>query len=152
MNEQLLSRSWRTILLVQLAFLFVSSTVFTLGLHSLSTVSSLANQQTVQNSAYPVKGDPGVVDYQQVDALVQQRVSELPKPKDGAPGHDGVNGQDGKPGNDGANGQDGVGVGGREVEMQANPLSGNLEWRYIGDDSWQLLIKKCQITDSCDVH
>jgi hypothetical protein len=58
---------------------------------------------------------------------------------------DGVNGQNGS---NGADGKDGVGQKGdpgqpgqpgRETEFRCNPDNDNYEWRYVGDDSWQII-------------
>lgn len=46
-------------------------------------------------------------------------------------------------------GQGDPGISGREVELQSDPLTGDLEWRYVGDSFWQPLLKLCQITNTC---
>lgn len=117
------------------------------------------------------KGDTPEIDYKLIASMVEQqtaqRVSSIPLPKNGSDGKDGesIRGADGKdavvdydkvrsliqeevfklpiPS------QGDIGVAGREVEFQTNPKTNNLEWRYIGDDSWQILMRNCQITNTC---
>lgn len=53
-------------------------------------------------------------------------------------GQDGVNGAQGEPG-----------ASGREVEFQYNATDKRIEWRYVGDEGWQVLIDQCVLTDTC---
>lgn len=41
------------------------------------------------------------------------------------------------------------GPAGREIELQTNNLTGDIEWRYIGDDLWTVLMKNCKIKGEC---
>lgn len=141
-------KTWRTMMVTQLAIALVCLSVFSLGLNSLHAAASLNNKQSVPapipTKAEPVK--PPKVDYQKIDNMIQQRIADLPKPKDGQ------NGADGK---DGARGENGKNAKPADVsvsltpEFRSNPLSHNLEWRYVGDDSWQLLLNACLLTNSC---
>lgn len=106
-------------------------------------------------------GDTGMVDYEKVNKLIEQKVNSIPIPTNGI---NGLNGKDGKNGVDGQSivgpqgpagesgpkGEQGdIGSPGLQTEFRTNPNSGNLEYRYIGDDSWTTLMKQCQITNSC---
>lgn len=42
------------------------------------------------------------------------------------------------------------GPAGREVELQRNAATGDLEWRYVGDELWQLLLEGCELTGVCE--
>lgn len=172
MIDQSLAKKGQLMLLIQLAIVLLMLSTFTLSLKSLS----IQNTSQLDTSTDPqplkaTKGDPGIVDYQKVQSIIEQKVHQeiatLPKPQNGqdgssgvqgnpgiqgSNGSQGVQGSQGTSGNDGApgaSGQDAVGTPGREAEFQSNPLTGNLEWRYVGDDSWQLLIEKCAITNIC---
>lgn len=113
------------------------------------------------------KGDPAQVDYDQIHNFIIEQVAMIPRPKDGntiqGPPGQSIQGPPGQPGESiqgpaGQNGQDAVGIDGtpgepgqpgREVEMRSNPANGNLEWRYVGELSWQTLITACEITNTC---
>lgn len=41
------------------------------------------------------------------------------------------------------------GPAGREVELRTNSTTGDMEWRYVGDDLWTVLMKKCTILNNC---
>lgn len=56
-----------------------------------------------------------------------------------------IQGLDGK---DGAQGE--PGSSGREVEFQYNEAAKRIEWRYVGDDGWQILINQCQLLGTCE--
>lgn len=87
------------------------------------------------------------------------------KGQKGEKGDAGLNGKDGTNGVDGKNGQTQVinkeitldgkpgepGQDGREIEFRYNELKQRAEWRYIGDDYWQLFFKACTITNTCNV-
>ncbi len=74
-------------------------------------------------------GKTPVVDYNTIKDMVKQEVAKLPAPKDGLNGKNGADAP--------------------LVELQTNILTGNLEWRYAGYDSWQLLMKKCDLIGVC---
>ncbi len=57
-------------------------------------------------------------------------------------GADGTNGLDGTNGVDGADGQNG-----REIEMRFDSVSGYVQWRLIGDESWQNLVDIATLTN-----
>ncbi len=106
------------------------------------------------------KGDKGEVDSQQLAQIVEKEISkqltETPQPNNGK---DGKNGEDGSDGANGQNGKDAVVdytevkkivsdemsrlpvSQPREIEFQVNPKNENVEMRYVGDDSWQILLK-----------
>lgn len=48
-----------------------------------------------------------------------------------------------RPGEQGPQGE--AGEPGREVEIQKNPDTGDVEWRYKGDRLWQTLIELCDL-------
>lgn len=86
-----------------------------------------------------VKGDPGVQGTQGLQGL------------QGEPGIQGVAGVAGPKGDTGATGAQGIqgdqgpagekGADGRTPEYRCNPKNHNYEWRYVGDDNWQVLQK-----------
>lgn len=107
-------------------------------------------------SVLPVPGKDGkdaVVDYAQVDAMIDQKVALLPKPKDGKNGADGKDGQPGKDGNTPVKGVDYFdgtpGVATQQVEFQANPFTNEVEWRCSGDMLWTTLISNPILEDAC---
>lgn len=51
-------------------------------------------------------------------------------------------GADGQPGQDGING--------RDIELRTNPVTLNIEWRYVGNDLWTVLTTHCELTNTCD--
>jgi hypothetical protein len=76
----------------------------------------------------------------------------------GPAGNDGVDGQTvinekqtvierrGEPGPKGDSGAPG-----REIELQRNQDTGDVEWRYDGDSFWQVLLPVCEVTQTCEV-
>lgn len=56
-----------------------------------------------------------------------------------------IQGLDGK---DGAQGE--PGASGREVEFMYNDDKKRIEWHYVGDDGWQILVDQCKLTDTCE--
>lgn len=38
----------------------------------------------------------------------------------------------------------------REVEFQRNPITNDLEWRYVGDDLWTVLFEGCELLNVCE--
>ena len=71
----------------------------------------------------------------------------------GQNGSQGVRGLDGQQGVAGEKGEQGSmgepGVPGKEVEFRYNVSKNRIEWRYVGDDTWQILVKNCQLTNTC---
>lgn len=59
----------------------------------------------------------------------------------GAQGPQGVQGEQGPPGEPGQSA--------REVEFRHNASKDRIEWRYVGDLNWRLLVKDCELTDTC---
>lgn len=41
------------------------------------------------------------------------------------------------------------GTAGAQVELRVNPGTKNLEWRYDGQLTWQILLQTCELTNSC---
>lgn len=102
--------------------------------------------------------DPVVHMLQDEDGDILELLKGDPGPK-GDKGEDGSNGKDGtdgKDGNNGVNGRDGEGVQGepgppgREVEFQYNETKNRIEWRYVGDSRWQVLVDGCKLVKSCE--
>ena len=68
----------------------------------------------------------------------------------GTQGIQGIQGDPGAPGEQGTQGEPGEpGQSGREIELRTNPNSLNIEWRYVGDSNWHILISLCQIQGGC---
>lgn len=55
---------------------------------------------------------------------------------------EGIDGVDGLPGEPGAPG--------REVEFQYNEAKQRIEWRYVGDRGWQVLVEQCVFDNTCE--
>lgn len=69
---------------------------------------------------------------------------------DGAPGSQGLQGLQGIQGIPGLNGTNGTnGIDGKQVELRGNNTTKAIEWRYIGDANWQILVKYCDLTNTC---
>lgn len=94
-----------------------------------------ANQPTVGQIGPPgpqgIPGEDGVdgKDSKSVNTIIQESI----------PGPIGPKGDTGKIGPQGMPGKSA-----RELELRNNPITGDAEWRYIGDDEWQLLMKSLQ--------
>lgn len=146
----MIARQDRTLLAIQLAILFVVLSIFSLGLRTLKTTTNLRVPPTQVINPTPIKGQDGVEGMQGLNGISGEK---------GAKGDAGVKGDTGATGATGAVGEPGIqgdqGIQGepaapaRETELRTNPLNNNLEWKYVDDTSWHLLIKQCQITDSC---
>lgn len=77
----------------------------------------------------------------------------------GSDGVDGMNGVDGKDGKDSVSVKTvikeqvpvkgDIGQAGREVEFQYNNLKQRIEWRYVGESFWQVLVDACELTNTC---
>lgn len=92
-------------------------------------------------------------------------IALLKKELSGERGSSGLDGEDGKDGKDGENavstittvkeqvpikGDKGdIGQAGREVEFQYNSVKDRIEWRYIGEDIWTVLVDACELTNTC---
>lgn len=114
-------------------------------------------------------GPPGQIDYERLSDTVRDQLSQLDQPaqgpqgiagaagrdgaagKDGSDGLDGAPGKDGSDGKDGTNGIDGVSLLGRTPEFRANPITGDIEWRYVGDRLWTVLLAKCSLLVNCEL-
>jgi len=84
------------------------------------------------------------------------------KGEKGDKGDSGKNGTDGKDGTNSTStketivkevplkGEQGeAGAAGRETEFRYNETKQRIEWRYIGDSGWQILVKKCTLLADC---
>lgn len=68
----------------------------------------------------------------------------------GLQGPQGIQGKQGIQGEKGDTGPQGEpGVSGREIEVRHNDEQDRTEWRYVGDEDWQVLVEDCEITDTC---
>lgn len=97
--------------------------------------------------------------------------SVIVAPVRGVAGAPGKNGKDGRDGTNGANGSNGVstvstfatetiikevplqgepGQPGKSTELRYNTAKSRIEWRYVGDDGWQILVDKCTLINSCE--
>lgn len=95
------------------------------------------------------KGADAVVNYPQIEDFITKQLSLIPNPQNGT---NGANGADGTNGKDGVDGQDGLpGIPGKEIELRRDPETGNVEWRYVDEDFWTLLIDKCELVE-CGVQ
>lgn len=99
------------------------------------------------------KGDTPQIDYTKIANIINQQIATLPKPKDGIDGTNGKNGVIGNPGVNGTNGQDGLpgvqGADGLSVELRYNAAKQQIEWRYVGDITWKLLVSNCTLANTC---
>lgn len=168
MSEDRLADKWQLILFIQLAIMFLLLSIFSISLRVLSVSQHVNQSQNTNEPMQPINVKPEKVDYKQIDSIIEKKVKPLPLPINGVNGADGLpgasiigppgpagttvvgpKGESGAKGEDGQAGQDAIGEPGREVEMRSNPLNGDIEWRYVGDDSWQLLMKKCELSGTC---
>lgn len=68
----------------------------------------------------------------------------------GMQGPQGVQGEKGEKGDTGETGPQGEpGQNGREIEVRHNDELDRTEWRYVGDEQWQVLVRDCEISDTC---
>lgn len=74
----------------------------------------------------------------QVSQANQMPIQPSPEVVKGDPGVKGDQGPQGLAGKDG-----------REIELRKNLLTGDLEWRYVGDDFWTVLFRKCDFMETC---
>lgn len=108
------------------------------------------------------KGDPGRTPVRGVDYFDGRDGSQGPPGPQGptgpqgVEGPEGIQGSEGEPGPVGEQGPQGEqgapgepGQNGREVEFRHNDEQDRTEWRYVGDDNWQVLYEDCEITDTC---
>lgn len=106
------------------------------------------------------------VDKRIENATLSQPIPQVPEPIPGQNGKDGVTttiekqhiihetitlpGPVGLPGRDGAPGKDGVdGKDGRQLLIQINPITKDLETKYADDSFWQVLIPCKQLLTKC---
>ena len=109
------------------------------------------------------------IDQQVKQSIPVNQEQQLPSPLHGKDGKDGVTtvitkqdiqheivtlpGMPGRDGIDGKNGKDGIdGKDGRNLEIQVNPESGNLETKYTGDVFWQVLVPCERLLKSCEAN
>lgn len=106
----------------------------------------------------------------QVTQAVQRELEALPQPLAPKDGRDGIDGRDGRDGKDGVTqtietkateivtkpaekGEKGdagqPGKSARQIVLKSDPDTGDLMWKYADDTLWNLLLEKCQITNSC---
>lgn len=99
--------------------------------------------------------------------MQKQQPMDLPEPIPGKDGRDGIDGQDGTDGKDGVTttierritevvtvpGEKGdqgeQGLRGRELQIQLNTETGNLETKYEGDDFWQTVVPCVELLTRC---
>lgn len=150
-----LRKVWAALLFSQVAVVFLFVSVLTVAIRSQPPEEPLT-------STVGKQGPPGVVDYQKVEEIVQEKVAAMPVPpagKDGQDGRDGQDGKDGKPGEDGRSPVKGVdyfdgvqgppGLSAQQAEFRIHPLTGNVEWRCTGDTLWTTLASNPLLTGSC---
>lgn len=113
----------------------------TIILVSLTTIVVTMRNTNPPFSSVGIPGVAATVDYDRIDTIIQQKISALPLPKNGANGQngaDGRNGLDGKDGGDGAKGDSGdIGPPGLTIQIRTNPNTGMVECRIVGDDIWK---------------
>lgn len=107
----------------------------------------IADDKQGQRGAVGPKGKDAVVDYQKIEAYVDQKFELLPVPKDGRDGRDGKDGKDGHTpvkGVDYFDGKDGAnGINGADPQMYCNYEIGHLEWKLSTEDLWTILPVRC---------
>lgn len=152
MDDAKFVRRQQTFLAVQLAIIFLLLTIFTISLRLISAA-------TISQLQIPAQGPPGEPgkSIQGVQGEIGP-MSLVPGPhgKDGndgssgVPGSTGLIGPQGEPGTPGEPGPQGdAGAPGLQTELRTDPLNGDLEWRYVGDDDWQILMPFCSIVNTC---
>ncbi len=109
------------------------------------------------------KGDPAQIDYEKVSTIIEgqiekidyskleqiiedkvtKKLTTIPPAKDGTNGNNGLDGYTPIKGIDYFDGENGIN--GKTPELRINPLTGDIEWRYIGDRLWNVLLENCSI-------
>lgn len=105
---------------------------------------------------------PEPVDYAKITKIVQHQISLLPTPQNGVNGKDGVNGTNGTTGATGKTGSVGVagaqgspgpqgepGATGKSIQLRYNATKAQIEYRYDGDITWNILVTICTLTNAC---
>lgn len=118
-------------------------------------IHSFVKPKTTTFPTAVVQGNPPAqIDYQRVAQIIQQQLATLPAPQNGTPGIPGIPGQNGingVPGTGGVPGKDGTnGIDGRTPEVRSNPMTGDIEWHYVGDRLWTILVPKCSLIINCE--
>lgn len=116
--------------------------------------------QVDTKSLIGAKGDTAEVDYRSINTAIDQQVKTqidaLPKSKDGKDGQNGANGKDGTSVDyvvvdriiqqkiqDAFDALEKPELPTLEIEHRNNPDNGLPEWRFAGDDSWQVCGDSC---------
>lgn len=146
-----LKKVWAALLFSQVAVAFLFVSVLTVALRS-------QPPEELLTSTVGKQGPPGVVDYQKVEEIVEEKVSAIPAPPAGKDGKDGKDGK-GEPGKDGYTPVKGVdyfdgeqgapGLNAQQAEFRVHPLTGDVEWRCTGDTLWTTLASNPLLTGSC---
>lgn len=121
-------------------------------------VRSFPNIQVI-NGKDGKDGKTPQIDYSKIDAYIQKQIATIPTPVNGI---NGVNGKTGATGAQGQTGQTGPqgpsgsqgnpGAVGRPIVIWHNDAKAETDWQYLGDLSWKLLVKDCQITNTCEAQ
>ncbi len=90
-------------------------------------------------------GVDGITRTVEEQKIIHETVT-LPGPA-GPAGQNGLNGRDGQDGKDGLSGKDG-----RELLIQVNPETGDIETKYSDDSFWQVLLPCEAIQKVCEVE
>lgn len=86
-----------------------------------------ANGQDGANGIHGTNGKDATVDYEAIRTMVKDEVAKIPAP---------------------LNGKDALSP--PAIEFNPNPSPGVIEWRYAGDDSWQVALNLCTVLGSCN--
>lgn len=144
-------------LLMVACLLFVGLSAFTIYL-SIKTSEDLPKQIERSLVEYRIR-DTALTNHL-IGNAVSQTVPISVVGEQGAPGPKGdtvvgprgdtVIGPQGPAGVDGKGERGDPGIPGREIELSRDPLSGDLQWRYTGDDFWTVLVEGCELKNECE--
>lgn len=165
MNQ--LPKAWKILTITQLSLVLLVLSVFVFSLQSVGLATKLSNQSLNQPATLaPIKGDKGEIEhinYASIESYIDSKIADLPKPKDGTNGANGISPpipppipgksayqiwlDNGNAGTEqdfldslkGPKGDTEAGPAGREIELRTNPVTLKLEWHYVGERTWTVL-------------
>lgn len=98
-------------------------------------------------SVEKVIGDQGPIGLQGIQGAEGLQGALGPVGQPGVQGSTGATGAVGPEGPIGPQGEPGAPA--QQIEIRYNADKSQIEWRYVGEFYWQLLVQACQLTDTC---
>lgn len=113
----------------------------------------LPNQKIYQQTIAGTQGTQGPVGVQGIQGPQGKQGEVGLQGEPGPQGVQGIQGPVGETGDTGPQGEQGAqgdpGVAGREIELRHNDKKDRVEWRYVGDEGWQVLMRDCELINFC---